>query len=327
MNCYRSGNSSPSRNGHHKRPGRTPETQPNTLEDSAGPQTEPSSNPTGGAHESNPGIPLHDANAISPGFLGRSDAVLRPDPGYSHHLTRDQTVDKRHDFAAKPAFTSIPPSSDNKFKLSPISKDPTLISKSSLMEVLPAMSSHTFTGSLGMPSHGGLPSLHDSGLKTLLEEPPPQTDNLKTMRASCVNTMLSPPDSSGISTFQGSPSCSGSSQSPSFSHGHTSPANSNPSPRDPCQISTLIHLDNPVPSAKRLSIETSASTSANGSGPVCTGLGSRKVELSAPDRRHLDDFPPQSMPPTSPHHLSRGGFHCKHKGCKATPFQTLYLLQ
>ncbi|KAG8526883.1 uncharacterized protein KY384_008312 [Bacidia gigantensis] len=173
----------------------------------------------------------------------------------------------------------------------------------------------------------GLPSLHDSGLKPLLDGAPPKNSFRSQLVPAGANSVLSPPMSSKMSRFPSPSSRSSSTFSPQFPHGQPSPAYSNPSPRDTTNMSPPsrpnVQLPPFVPrhGSEALTPQSADSYTSSYKGAPSPLQSSEAIEMDRAGR---------VLPPLIPHPgppIINGSFRCKHDGCNAQPFQTQYLLK
>ena len=173
----------------------------------------------------------------------------------------------------------------------------------------------------------GLPSLHDSGLKPLLDGAPLRNGLRPQPTPASANAVLSPPMSSKMSTFPSPPSRSSSNFSPQYANGHPSPAYSNPSPRDPRNMSSPshhgVHFSHFVSRSGNdaltpQSADSYVSSSAAGRSPKAN-IDTIEVDRSG---RLLPPLVPHPGPP-----VINGSFQCTFDGCSAAPFPTQYLLK
>ena len=195
-------------------------------------------------------------------------------------------------------------------------------------EILPAMQKAVPSNSSRSPiQQGGLPSLHDSGLKPLLDGRPPKNGLRTKLTSTNANVVLSPPMSAKISRFPSPSSHSSSTFSPKFSHGHPSPAYSHPSPRDSTHMSPPSRPNVQLPPfVARPSSDALTPQSADSYTSSCNGGHSPK---SATESIEIDRVG-RVLPPLIPHPgppVLNGCFQCKFEGCTAPPFQTQYLLK
>lgn len=190
-------------------------------------------------------------------------------------------------------------------------------------EILPAMqASPMFDGSRSPGGQVGLPSLHDSGLKPLLDGRPPQNTVRVPLPPTSASAALSPQISSKTPRFPSPPERPGNTFSTKFPHGHPSPVYSNPSPGDSNHMSPPSRPSVQLPpfAARQdaLTPQSADSYTSNGTSP---GAGSDKLDIERSSRM----LPPLVAQPGPS--ILNGVFRCKHPGCHAAPFQTQYLLK
>ena len=171
----------------------------------------------------------------------------------------------------------------------------------------------------------GLPSLHDSGLKPLLDGPPP-INGYQVQQSIChVSSVLSPPMSSKLDHFPSPQTRSTSTFSAAFPHGQPSPAYSNASPQNTANMSPPERPNVTLSSfPPRPQSDTLTPQSADSYTSGFNGAPSPMGEAMDIDRagRVLPPLVPHPGPP-----IINGAFKCKYQGCTAPPFQTQYLLK
>ena len=189
-------------------------------------------------------------------------------------------------------------------------------------ETLPAMqTSPEFDESRSPSGQLGLPSLHDSGLKPLLDGRPPKDTNRMQLPPTSAAAVLSPPISSNMSRFP-SPTDRSGSFSTKFPHGHPSPVYSNPSPAESNNMSPPSRPSVQLPSfAARQDALTPQSADSYTSSGTSPGATSDKLDIE----RSARVLPPLVAHPGPA--ILNGIFRCTHPGCTASPFQTQYLLK
>ena len=195
-------------------------------------------------------------------------------------------------------------------------------------DTLPAMQTSPPTNTSRSPGPPrDLPSLHDSGLKPLLDGGPVKNGLHAHSTPSASSSGLSPAAGSKMARFPSSPGRSNSVFSPNFAHGQPSPAYSNASPRDATIMSppsrpNIQPPTFPQKSASEALTPQSADSCTSGYTGASSPLpGGEPMEIDRAGR---------ILPPLVPHPgppIINGHFRCKHEGCTAAPFQTQYLLK
>ena len=194
-------------------------------------------------------------------------------------------------------------------------------------DTLPAMQASPQIDTISSPSlPQGLPSLHDSGLKKVLEGAPPKNGFHPQSTLTGANSALSPPKSSTTTHFPSPKGRSNSSLS-NFAHGHPSPAYSNSSPRDatnmspPSRPNVQMSSFPPRSGGDALTPQSADSYTSSYNGAPSPVPVTEAMEIDRAGR---------VLPPLVPHPgppIMNGIFKCKHDGCTVPPFQTQYLLK
>ena len=194
-------------------------------------------------------------------------------------------------------------------------------------DTLPAMQASPQVDPAKSPSlPQGLPSLHDSGLKEVLDGAPPKNGFPSQPTSTAANAVLSPPMSSKAAHFP-SPKSRSNSTFSNFPHGHPSPAYSNASPRDSANMSPPSRPNvqmSPFPprsGSDALTPQSADSYTSSYNGAPSPAPVTEAMEIDRAGR---------VLPPLVPHPgppIINGIFRCKHEGCNAAPFQTQYLLK
>ena len=272
------------------------------------------------AHDA-PEVHSHDGSEnLSPGEISPR-AVTDSTPGAAVTDARSSTspVSSRSSPSQKPGHRAMSPAL-RRYTVPSADQTPG--------DTLPAMQTSPPTNisrSPGLPR--GLPSLHDSGLKPLLDGGPGKNGLHAQSTPSASSSGLSPAAGSKMARFPTSPGRSNSAFSPNFAHGQPSPAYSNASPRQAAMMSppsrpNIQPLAFPPKSASEALTPQSADSCTSGYTCASSPLpGGESMEIDRAGR---------ILPPLVPHPgppIINGHFRCKHEGCTAAPFQTQYLLK
>ena len=195
-------------------------------------------------------------------------------------------------------------------------------------DTLPAMQTSPPTNTSRSPGPPrDLPSLHDSGLKPLLDGGSVKNGLHAHSAPSASSAGLSPAAGSKMARFPSSPGRSNSVFSPNFAHGQPSPAYSNASPRDatimspPSRPNIQPPTFPPKSAGEALTPQSADSCTSGYTGASSPLPGGEPMEIDRAGR---------ILPPLVPHPgppIINGHFRCKHEGCTAAPFQTQYLLK
>ena len=194
-------------------------------------------------------------------------------------------------------------------------------------DTLPAMQASPQIDAANSPNPPqGLPSLHDSGLKEVLDGAPPKNGFPSQPTPSSTNAVLSPPMSSKAMHFS-SPKSRSNSTFSNFPHGQPSPAYSSASPRDstimspPSRPNVQMSPYPPRSGSDALTPQSADSYTSSYNGVPSPVAVTEAMEIDRAGR---------VLPPLVPHPgpaIINGIFRCKHDGCNAAPFQTQYLLK
>lgn len=195
-------------------------------------------------------------------------------------------------------------------------------------DTLPAMQTSPPTNTSKSPGPPqGLPSLHDSGLKPLLDGGPVKNGFPAHSTPSASSSALSPAASSKMARFPSSPGRSNSAFPQNFAHGQPSPAYSNASPREAARMSAPSHPNIQPP---KFPPKSASEALTPQSADNCT-IGYAGASSPLPSGEPIEiDRAGRILPPLVPHlgpPIINGHFKCQHEGCTAAPFQTQYLLK
>ena len=194
-------------------------------------------------------------------------------------------------------------------------------------DTLPAMQASPQIDTAKSPTlPQGLPSLHDSGLKEVLEGALPKNGFHPQSTPTSANSVL-PPSMSSKTTHFPSPKGHPNTSFPNFVHGHPSPAYSSSSPRDSTNMSPPSRPNVQMPPfPPRSGSDALTPQSADGYAGSYNG-GPSPVPVT--ETMEIDRAG-RVLPPLVPHPgppIMNGSFKCNYEGCTAPPFQTQYLLK